>query len=109
MKFLSFTIFDVTQAGEMAKVSDKVWSNPPKGVKMLANHMCLSDPFPGLPMNSMVSVAIIEADNAEALAGVSYPMMLAGATIERIPVMELAVGGAAKAETKAKGKTTRKK
>ena len=35
-------------------------------------------------------------------------MMLSGATITRSPVMELAVGGASKAEKKAKGKASKK-
>lgn len=108
MKFLSFTAFDVSRAKEMAQISDRVWGSPPKGIKMLSNHICLSPPFPGLPPTTMVTVAIMEADSAEAMAAAAYPMMLSGATITRIPVMELAVGGASKAEKKAKGKASKK-
>jgi len=102
MKFLSFTIYDTAKGAEIAQAADKVWASPPPGIKPLASYVCLSSPFPGLPLNTMVSVGIGEAESAEAMAAVSYPLMLAGATIYRVPILELPVGGAAEAEKKAR-------
>ena len=103
MKFLSITVFDVAKTAEVAAASDKVWASPPPGIKMLANYVCLADLFLGVPPNTMETVAIAEAESAEALAAVSYPLMLAGATIHRVPVLEVPVAGAAEAEKKYKG------
>ncbi len=107
MKFLTFTIFDVAKVAQVAQAADKVWSSPPKGIKVLANYVCLAHPFPGIPPNTMVGVSIAEAESAEAIATVSYPLMLAGVTIHRVPILESPVGGAAKMETKYKGSAKR--
>jgi len=59
-------------------------------------YSCQANPFPGieLPQGTMVTVSIVECDNAEAMAAVSLEMTLAGATTNRIPVMEVATGKA---------------
>jgi len=48
----------------------------------------------------MVSFFIAEAESAEALAAVSYPTILAGATIHRVPILEMPVGAMGKEEKK---------
>ena len=103
MKFLSFVTIPAAKVAEVSAASDKVNANPPPGYQVLANYACLGDPFDGIPPNSMVSVSISEADSAEALAAVQYPLLLAGATIHRVPIMDVAIGTAVQTEKKFKG------
>jgi len=51
----------------------------------------------------MVGISISEAENAEALAAVSYPLVLAGAWVWNVPVLEMTEAGMAKAEKKYRG------
>lgn len=103
MKFLSFVTIPATKVAEVSAVSDKVLTNPPPGYQALANYACLAAPFDGIPPNSIVSVSISEADNAEALAAIQYPLVLAGATVHRVPIMDVAIGTAVQTEKKFKG------
>jgi hypothetical protein len=92
----------VAKTAEVAKAADQVTSNPPPGFKLLAQYLCLGRPFDGIPPNTMVNVAIGETDSAEAIAAMSYPLMLAGVTFYRVPILEIPVGGAAEAEKKSR-------
>ena len=103
MKFLSFAMFDVAKAAELAKASDKVWASAPPGIKILASYVCQGLAFAGVPPNTLVSFDIIEAESNEALSAVNYPLALAGASIWNVPIMELPMGGAAEVEKKLKG------
>lgn len=96
MKFLSFTTFNIDKLAEVAKAADKIAKNPPEGYNLLAMYSCQANPFPGIerPIGTMVTVSIIECDNAEAMAAASLEMTLAGASINRIPVMEVLTGEA---------------
>ena len=96
MKFLSFTTYNVDKLAEIAKAADKLAANPPEGYKILAMYSCQANPFPGteLPQGTMVTASIIECENAEALAAASLEMTLAGAKVNRIPVMEVSTGEA---------------
>ncbi|MBA7708254.1 hypothetical protein ES703_117147 [subsurface metagenome] len=100
MKFLSFGMFDVAKVADVAQASDKFWASPPPGVKMLADYVCLGIPFPGAPPNTVVGVSVFEAESAEVLTAASYPLMLAGASLWNVPVMEMPVAGAAELENK---------
>jgi hypothetical protein len=42
----------------------------------------------------MVTASIIECESAEAMASTAFEMTLAGASVNRIPVMEIATGEA---------------
>jgi hypothetical protein len=99
MRFLTFFSYEATKTAEIAAVGDKVNANLPKGSKILASYVCLSPPFP-VPPNTLVSFSIGEVDNAEAMAATSYPLMLAGATISRVPIMEVPIKSEAKTEKK---------
>jgi len=103
MKFLNLNLFDVAKAVEVAQASDKVWTSPPAGAKILSSYVTLSPVFPNQPPNTMVGFSITEAENAEAMAAVHYPMMIAGATIYAIPILELPLVGAIDVEKKYKG------
>jgi len=96
-------MFDVAKAAEVAKVSDKVMASPPPGYKLLTQYVCLAPPFPGVPPNTLVGFNISEVDSAEAMSTVTYPIMLAGATIHRAPILELPVAAAAEVEKKYRG------
>jgi hypothetical protein len=103
MKFLTIYVTDMANIQAMVQASDKVWASPPPGIKVEASYVCLGTPFPGVPPNTLVSVTIAEAESAEALAAVSYPMMVAGVTVHRVPILEVSVGAVAKEEKKYRG------
>lgn len=96
MKFLSLTTYNIDKLAEVAKAADKLAANPPAGYKILSMYSCQANPFPGteLPQGTMVTVSIIECDSAESMAAASLEMTLAGATVNRIPVMEITTGDA---------------
>ena len=96
MKFLAFSTYHVDKIEELVKVSDKLAANPREDYKILAMYSCLANPFPGvdLPQGTMVVASILESDSAEAMASAALEMTLAGAKIERIPVMEVPTGEA---------------
>ncbi len=100
MKYLSFAMFYVAKAAEVAKVSDKVWASPPPGIKLLSAYVCQGKAFDGVPPDTLVIFDIIEAESNEALAAVNYPLALAGASIWNVPILELPVAGAAEIEKK---------
>jgi len=103
MKFLTINVMEVANIPAVVQAADKVFASPPPGIKVEASYMCLGMPFPGIPPNTMVGISITEAESAEALATVSYPLMLAGSTIYRVPILEIPVGAGAKAEKKYRG------
>lgn len=102
MKFLTFTFFEASKTAEISAVSDKVYANLPRGAEIVGSYVCLSPPFP-VPPNTIVSFSIGEVDTAETMAATSYPLMLAGATISRVPILEVPPKTAAKAEKKYRG------
>ena len=91
-------MFEGAKAGEVGPTSDKVWASPPPGVKMLGRYICLGLPFPGFSPNTVISVDVIEAENAEAMAAVAYPQMLVGASIWYVPVLEMPTADVGKLE-----------
>jgi hypothetical protein len=98
MKFLMFTMFDVSKATEVAQAGDKAAKTP--GTKILAQYACQGIPFEGLPPNMMVVVHIGEYESNEAIAASQYPLALAGATTWAVPVLEMPVARAAATEKK---------
>ena len=96
MKFLTFTIYNINNLGEIVKASDQIVKSPPAGYKIEALYSCLTNPFPGLqlPAGSIVTVGVLECDNAESMASVSLQYMFAGAeSVMRIPVIDVTPGG----------------
>lgn len=98
MKFMLFTMYDVAKAAEVMQASDKAAKVP--GQKMLAVYACLGKAFDGMPPNTLLGIAIRDAENSEALAAVMYTLSLAGATTWAVPVLEVPVGDAATEEKK---------
>ena len=94
MKFLSINTYHIDKLGDAAKATAKLNANPPEGYKILAIYSCLANSFPGveLPPGTMVTVSVLESDNAESLASAALEMTLAGVNVNRIPVMEVATG-----------------
>lgn len=103
MKFLRFSMMDYAKMAEMTKVSDKTWASPPPGIKMDALYACMGIAFPDQPPNTIVSISVVEAESAEALAAVGYPLMQAGASIWAVPVLDVPVAGTAGLEKKYRG------
>jgi hypothetical protein len=103
MKFIRFSMMDSSKLAELTKTSDKAWASPPKGVKAQAIYACMGIVFPEQPANTTISINVLEAESAEALAAVSYPLTQVGATVWAVPVLEVPVGGSAQVEKKFKG------
>ncbi len=103
MKFLRFAAINVAKAAEVAQASDKAWASPPPGVKLLAQYACQGMAYEGVPPNTLVVISVIEAESNEALAAVTWPVSLAGASLSTVPVLELPVVGAAEVEKKLRG------
>ena len=101
MKFMTMIIFPAEKAADIAVASDKTWAAVPRERRPTA-YVLMSVPFE-VPPHSMVSVYITEEDNMEGVAARLYPVMLAGASINTIPLMELTLGGSAETEKKLKG------
>ena len=102
MKFMTFAIFDVAKAAEVAAAADKVADAP--GTKRSAQYMFQGIPFPPtIPPDAMVAVTISDAESNEALAAANYPVALTGAIIYNVPVLEMPLGGAAETEKKYRG------
>jgi len=51
----------------------------------------------------MVSITIAEVENENALAAVNYPLVLAGMSIHRVPILEMKSGKVAETEKKLRG------
>jgi hypothetical protein len=98
MKFLVFSMFDVAKGAELAQLGDKLAKTP--GRKVLASYICMGQPFPGVPANTMVGISIADYESNEAMAAALYPMELAGATTWAVPVLEMPVGRGAPTEKK---------
>ena len=102
MKFMTFAMFDINKAAEVAAAADKVADTPER--KVLAQYACQGIPFPQtVPPNSMVVISIHESETNEALGAANYPIGLAGATTWTVPVLEMPVAGAAETEKQYRG------
>jgi len=100
MKFISFAMFDVAKAAEVAQAGDKVANTP--GNKIIGQYICQGKAFDGVPPNTVVVIAIHETESNEAITTSQYAHALAGATMWAVPVLEMPVAGAAATEKKYK-------
>jgi len=104
MKFMTLVVEPVEKIAEISAASDKVWADVPKGNRPEASYVLLCVPRFDIPPNSIVAFGISESDSADSIAARNYPLMLAGATaVHVIPILEVPVTGAAKAEKKYRG------
>jgi len=102
MKFMSLVVYPIEKTAEIAAASDKAWAGVPRERRPESVYTLMCVPF-DVPPNSLVSVTISESDSAETMAARVYPLMLAGATVNIIPLLEVPVAGGVKAEKKYKG------
>ena len=102
MKFMTMIVYPVEKAAEVSAASDKGWASVPQERRAESSYVLMSVPL-DVPPNSLVAFSIGESDSAEAMAARAYPVMLAGATVNIIPLLEVPVAGAAKLEKKYKG------
>jgi len=103
MKFLIFAMTDVAKVAGVAQAADKVWASPPPGVKLLATYSCQGLAFPGVLPNTLVSIRVVEAESNEAIAAITWPIAVAGATVWNVPVLDLPAVGVAEVEKKLRG------
>lgn len=104
MKFMTLTIWPIDKTAEVSAASDKVWAKQPKERREgAATYVLMCVPSFNVPPNSMVSVSIGEGDSVEQIVANIYPIGLAGADVQIIPLFEVPAGGGAKAEKKYRG------
>jgi hypothetical protein len=103
MKFMTLVVEPVEKAAEVAAASDKGWANWPRESRPEVGYVMLCVPKFKVPPNSLVAFTISEADSADKISARVYPQMVAGATINVIPLVEYPMGGAAKIEKKLRG------
>jgi len=103
MKFMSLAIYPVEKAAEVTAASDKVWANMPKQTRPEVHHVLMSVPQFNVPPNSIISITISEDNSAEKIVERVYPVMLAGATMQVVPLLEVPVTGGVKVEKKYRG------
>ena len=96
MKYLGITTYNIDKLADVAQAADSLGKNPPDGYKLLAMYSCQSIPFSNmnLQQGDMVTISVVECDNDEALAAANLAMTLAGATVNRIPVLQVSAGEA---------------
>ena len=87
---MNMTIYPAEGAAEVAAASDGVWANQPRERRPVSSYVLMSVPF-DVPPNSLVSVTISESDSAERMAASVYPLILAGATVNVVPLSEVPV------------------
>jgi hypothetical protein len=90
MKFLMVIDAEPSKIAEVAALSDKIWSNPPKGVKKLTQYLLLT-PMPVQEPGRGRGLAILEVENEQDLLSIGYQVALTGTYITPIPVVEIAV------------------
>ena len=102
MKFMTMMVYPVAKAAEIAVASDKMWSSQPQEGRPTSAFLMMAVPF-DVPPNSLVAFTIEESDSAESMAARVYPLMLAGATVNIVPLLEVPIGGGSEAEKKYRG------
>ncbi len=80
----------------------QAWAARPAESRPKNAYVLSAVPF-DVPPRSVVTVYITEEDSMDAVGARVYPVMLAGATVNVIPVMEYTPGGATKTEKKLRG------
>ena len=103
MKFATFLVWQADQAPALSQISDKLATDPPPGYKLLSHHVLLAHPVSGLPPNTTVSILTAEAESAEAIAAAVYPLMLTGAAVNTVGVLDMPLAETVAAEKKYRG------
>ena len=102
MKFMTMSIYPVDKAAEVGAASDKVSASHPREGGPASFFVLMAVPFP-VPPNNIVAFSIGESDSAESMATRVYPLMLAGADVSIIPLLEVPIGSGAEVEKKYRG------
>jgi len=102
MKFMTMSVYPVAKATEVGAASDKVGRDHASEGSPASFFVMMAVPF-DVPPNSIVAFSIGESDSAESMAARVYPLMLAGATVSIVPLLEVPIGGGAEAEKKYRG------
>lgn len=87
MKTIGFVQFEPSKAADVAQASDRFWSSPPSGIKLLGRYV-LMGPLPVYVPGQTCVVVMLEAESEQALLSAVYNISLAGATMNVIPAME---------------------
>jgi len=104
MKHIIFTMYDPAKTADIAAASDMARSNLPAGLQTVAMYSCLGTPFSGFPESKMLTISVVEAENSEAIAALTYPIMLAGASVVScVPALDITPGATQTLEKRLRG------
>ncbi len=103
MKFATFLVWQPDQAAALSQVVDKLATDPPPGYKLLAHHVYEAQPVSGLPPGTTVSSLLAETESSEAIAAASYPLMLTGAAVNSVAVLDIPLTETVAVEKKYRG------
>ena len=90
MKFIMVIDTEPGKLADVANVSDRIWKKPPKGVKKLAQYMVMA-PIPAHDPDRIRALAVLEAENEQALMSISLAAGSVGARVSAIPAFEYSV------------------
>lgn len=102
MKFMMLTYIPGEKMAEVSAASDRVWAKASPKKRADVSYMLMCHPF-DVPKGCYVTFGIFEGDSAEEIAAGVYPMELAGATVQIVPLLEVRSGSSAKTEKKYRG------
>ena len=100
MKFMMFTYIPREKLAEVSAASDRLVAKTPKEKRTGGPYYLLMCHPHEVPADCAVTVTTFESDSVEEIAANVYPMELAGASIQVIPVLEVHPGTSAKTEKK---------
>ena len=103
MKFMMFTYIPRGKMAEVSAASDSVVAKTPKEKRTGGPYYLLMCHPLDVPADCAVTVSTFDSDSVEEMAANVYPVELAGASIQIIPVLEVQPGGSVKTEKKYRG------
>jgi len=102
MKFMMLTYTPGEKMAEVSAASDKVWAKAPPKKRADVGYLLMCHPF-DVPEGCYVTFSIFDGDSAEEIAATVYPMELAGAKVQIVPLLEVRSGSSAKTEKEYRG------
>ena len=92
MKFAVLSSTPVDKLIEVTQAADKVWSNPPAGLKPFAHYAFLGNAFPR-ELNTAQAMVLVEAESSDAILAALFPITMAGCTMWCVPLADMPLAG----------------
>lgn len=103
MKHLIFLAFDAEQASRVAIANSQAYEKLGEKMKNVTQYVCVGSSFPHMGENKITSFYLADLEDPNDLAALTYPAMLAGASVFCIPVLEMTGDSAQEVERQLRG------